>query len=98
MDNMICGHTEKKRENFREKYRLRRVAGMYWLINVEQPGLPYEKPIALNQTGAMICGMLEEGAGAEEIAEAMSVSYGISVPAARDDIKQFVEQLGICIQ
>lgn len=98
MDNMICGHTKKFWKSFREKYRLRRVAGMYWLINVEQPGLPYEKPIALNQTGAMICGMLEEGAGAEEIAEAMSASYGISVPAARDDIKQFVEQLGICIQ
>lgn len=78
-----------------EKYRLRKVAGMYWLINVEQPGVPYEKPIALNETGAMIYGMLEDGAGAEKIAEAMSVSYGISVSEARADLEQFMGQLGI---
>lgn len=69
---------------------------MYWLLNVEQPGIPYEKPVALNQTGAMICGMLEDGAGAEEIAEAMHASYGISAEAARADLEQFVRQLGIC--
>lgn len=92
MNDMICNNTTKR---FREKYRLRRVAGMYWLLNVEQPGIPYEKPVALNQTGAMICGMLEEGAGAEEISRAMSASYGISVPEAREDLEQFVRQLDI---
>lgn len=92
MDNMICDHTTK---SFRQKFRLRKVAGMYWLLNVEQPGIPYEKPVALNRTGAMICGMLEDGAGAEEIAEAMSVSYGISVSEARVDLEQFMGQLGI---
>lgn len=93
MNNMICNDTTK---HFREKYRLRRVADMYWLINVEQPGIPYEMPIALNQTGAMICEMLENGAGAEEISKAMSASYGIPVPEARIDLEQFVKQLGIC--
>ena len=83
-------------KSFREKYRLRRVAGMYWLLDIGQPGLPYRKPVALNRTGAMICEMLEGGAGAEEIAEAMSASYGISVKTARDDLEQFAGQLGIC--
>lgn len=92
MDNTICNNTTKC---FREKYRIRRVADMYWLINVGQPGIPYEKPVALNQTGAMICGMLEDGAGAEEISEAMSASYGVSVSEARVDLEQFAEQLGI---
>lgn len=92
MENMVCDHAK----GFREKYRLRRVAGMYWLIDIEQPGIPYEMPIALNQTGAMICGMLEDGAGAEEISQAMSASYGISVTEARVDLEQFVKQLGIC--
>lgn len=91
MNDTSCDHTK----GFREKYRLRRVAGMYWLINIEQPGIPYEKPIALNQTGAKICGMLEDGAGAEEIAKEMSASYGISISEARDDLEQFVRQLGI---
>lgn len=88
---MICIQTKC----FREKYRLRRVADMYWLINVEQPGIPYEQPIALNRTGAMICGMLEDGAETGEIAEAMHTTYGISVQAAMADLEQFVKQLGI---
>ena len=90
---MICNDTTKR---FRDKYRLRRVADMYWLINVEQPGIPYEKPVALNRTGAMICGMLEDGAGAEEISEAMNAAYGVSVPEARADLEHFLRQLGIC--
>ena len=82
-------------KSFRDKYRLRRVAGMYWLLDIEQPGIPYKKPVALNGPGAMICGMLEEGAGAEEIAETMSASYGISTESARADLEQFLKQLGI---
>ncbi len=92
MDNMICNQTKR----FREKYRLRRVADMYWLLDVEQPGMPYEKPVALNQPGGMICGMLEDGAGTEEIARAMHISYGIPLETARADLEQFVKQLGIC--
>lgn len=92
MDNVIC---DNKTKSFRDKYRLRRVADMYWLLDVGQPGIPYEKPVALNQPGAMICGMLEDGAGAEEIAEAMSASYGISASEARADLEQFARQLGI---
>lgn len=83
-------------ERFRKKYRLRRVADMYWLLDIEQPGVPYRQPIALNHTGAMICGLLENGAGAEEVAEAMQASYGISAEAARADLEQFLKQLAGC--
>ncbi len=92
MNGMNGGQTKC----FREKFRLRRAAGMYWLLDIEQPGIPYERPVALNRTGAFICEMMENGAGAAEIAEAMSEAYGITVPEARDDLEQFVRQLDIC--
>lgn len=91
-DVMNGDHTK----SFREKYRLRKAAGMYWLLDIGQPGIPYESPVPLNRTGALICEMLEGGAGAGEIAEALSASYGISVSEAREDLEQFAGELGIC--
>lgn len=69
---------------------------MYWLINVAQPGIPYEQPLALNEAGAAICRMLEEGADTERIAETLSAAYEISVETAREDVQQFMKQLGSC--
>ncbi len=82
--------------HFGKRYRLRQAAGMYWLINVEQPGIPYEKPIALNEAGAAIFRMLEKDAPIEEIAEALSRTYDIPAKSARADVEQFVGQLKDC--
>lgn len=87
---------DSKKTNFREKYRLRQVADMYWLINVKQPGVPYEQPIALNEAGAAICRMLEKGADTAQIAEALSAAYEISIETAQEDVEQFLEQLKGC--
>lgn len=81
---------------FQKKYRLRQVADMYWLIDVTQAGVPYEPPVALNEAGARICRMLGEGADTGQIVEAMSAAYEISAEEAREDVKQFMEQLEGC--
>ena len=35
-----------------ERYQIRQAAGMYWLLDMEQPGIPYRQPVLLNETGA----------------------------------------------
>ena len=38
----------------RTLYQLRYAAGIYWLLDMSQPGYPYRKPLPLNEMGAAI--------------------------------------------
>ena len=40
--------------NTTKNYQLRQAAGEYWLIRMDQQRFVYEKPIMLNEVGAMI--------------------------------------------
>ena len=82
-------------------YQLRYAAGLYWLLDMEQSGVPYHRPLALNEVGADIWKLLEQGGEAEEIAEKLSAEYQVSPEAIREDIAQFRQQLeqagiGVC--
>ena len=74
-------------------YQLRYAAGLYWLLDMEQSGVPYRKPLAVNEVGADIWKLLEQGEGEEEIAEKLSEEYQVSPEAIREDIAQFRQQL-----
>lgn len=56
-------------------YILREVAGIYWLIDIAQPGVPYRKPVAVNEMGARIFSMSKEGLSDEEMAEVLVREY-----------------------
>ena len=53
----------------KKKYQLRKAAGIYWLMDMEQEGIPYRKPIPVNDTGADIWTLHEAGKSKDEIAE-----------------------------
>ena len=76
-----------------ERYQLRKAAGLYWLIDMEQPGVPYRKPVPLNETGAQICEMVMENMNQEMIAKKLSETYGISYDEALEDVNVFLQRL-----
>ena len=80
----------------KNKYQLRKAAGLYWLLNMEQKGMPYQKPIPLNETGAAIWRMLLDGESFEQIAQKLAKEYETSVDEISDDMQQFIKQLESC--
>ncbi len=75
------------------KYQLRKAAGMYWLLDMEQDGVPYKSPIPMNEAGAFIWKRMEQGMDQETIAEAVSKEYGVDPETALQDVIQFREQI-----
>lgn len=87
--------------NNTSSYQLRYAAGLYWLLDMEQSGVPYHRPLALNEVGADIWKLLAQGEEEEKIAEKLSAEYQVSPEAIREDIAQFRQQLeqagiGVC--
>ena len=70
-------------------FQLRNAAGIYWLIDMEQEGVPYRKPIPVNETGAKIWSLREMGKSQSEIAKELAECYGISVEEAAADVEAF---------
>lgn len=84
---------EQRVENVFTRYRLRQAAGMYFLIDCEQTGLPYRRPMTLNEVGARIWELLSEGRGKQEIAEILSEEYEVDLSTVQEDVEQFCRQL-----
>lgn len=82
-------------EEIKNKYQLRYAAGIYWLLDMEQAGVPYKKPLPLNETGAGVYKMLEAGMDKDEIAEKMSRQYDVPIEEMKQDIQFFFKQLEV---
>ena len=74
-------------------YQLRKAAGLYWLLDLEQSGFDYKKPLPLNESGAKIWRLIQAGMPEEEMAAAFAADYGIGMEQAREDIGLFLQQL-----
>jgi len=75
------------------RYQLRRAAGMYWILDMGQKGVPYKKPLSINEIGAGIWGMMEQGMGQDEIADALCRQYQVERDMVLEDIEKFRKQL-----
>ncbi len=81
-------------------YQLREAAGFYWLINMEQSGKDWERPMRLNETGVLIVTQLAQGASRAQIAEKLAEEYGMTTAELRQDVDAFCAQLesfGMCV-
>lgn len=77
----------------RDRYKLRKAAGRYWLLDMEQPGFPYTPPVVINKAGAFIWKLFTEGFSVTCISEKLAREYGITEEEAQQDIIQFISQL-----
>lgn len=75
------------------RYQLRYAAGTYWLLDTWQEGVPYRKPLAMNEVGADIWRMMEQGCSRKQIVDALSQEYQISRKVVEQDVDQFQAHL-----
>jgi hypothetical protein len=79
----------------KKRYRIRKAAGLYWLVDLQQKRGCYQRPLSFNETGALICERLEAGDSNDGIAHYISSHYGIGLEEAKTDVSDFLEQLKI---
>lgn len=75
------------------RYQLRYAAGKYWLLDTEQEGVPYKRPLAMNEVGARIWEMTARGFDREQIVESLCAEYQAERELVEPDVEQFLKQL-----
>ncbi len=82
-------------------YQIRKAAGSYWLLYMEQNGKDYKEPIEINESGARIWELASQGRDVSFIAEDLAKEYGIGIEMVKEDVRQFLQGLkdaGISIE
>ncbi|MDR0963533.1 MAG: PqqD family protein [Clostridium sp.] len=74
----------------RERYQLRHVAGIYWVLDMAQSGERYVKPITMNETGAFLFQMWQEDRTARDMIQALCKRYFIDDDIAKEDVQDFL--------
>lgn len=75
------------------RYQVRKAAGQYWLLDMEQTGVDRLKYVMLNESGAYIWELYERLQSEEGVAEELHREFGISVEEALADVRQFLKQI-----
>ncbi len=74
-------------------YQLRQAGGRYYLLDMGQSGVPYKRPMELNDIGAQIWQMMADGCTCEEVAEKLAQEYNAELKDIREDVLQFQKSL-----
>lgn len=74
-------------------YTIRYAAGQYWLLDISQAGIPYKKPLILNEVGAQIWNMLVNGHSLDVIVCNLAKEYDVAQAVIEEDITQYINQL-----
>lgn len=77
----------------RERYQLRKAAGLYWLLDMEQDGKERKKPIVMNECGAFIWNQYLKMHTKEEIVKMLCQAYEVSEEEAGADVTAFMEEI-----
>lgn len=75
------------------RYQLRYAAGIYWVLDMWQSGKTLVRPVPLNECGAFLFRLLQEGASAEQMTSALCEEYGLQEADAREDALAFCGQM-----
>lgn len=75
------------------RYQLRYAAGQYWLLDTWQEGVPYRRPLIMNEVGADIWRMMQQGCSREQIVDVLSREYQIGTNVVEQDLERFQAQL-----
>ena len=75
------------------RYHIRKVAGIYWLTDIEQSVWDYKRPLKLNEIGYEIWKRLSNGLSEEEAALELTEIYETDKTQILNDIKDFKKEL-----
>ena len=76
-----------------ERFVLRKAAGLYWLLDLQQSGEHYIPPLAMNEMGAEIYKMRQLGDDTEEIVRILCEKYDAGEKTIRKDVTSFLKKL-----
>lgn len=76
-----------------ERWQLRHAAGSWWLLDMMQGPGNRKPPLSLNQAGAELWRLLQQGMNEEAAAEQMSSRYQIDRESALADVRGFLAGL-----
>lgn len=77
----------------KEGYLLRQVAGSNIVVPVGDGSIDFSGVITLNEVGAFIWQILENGADKQEIVNKMLEEYDVSREIAEKDVEEYIEKL-----
>lgn len=75
------------------RYQLRRAAGMYWLLDMEQSGAKSSGVVSFNESGAFIWEQYMHLRSEKAVAEAVCASFDVPYEESLQDVRQFLAQL-----
>ena len=74
-------------------YQIRKAAGQYWLLDMEQSGVNRLEYVILNESGAYIWELYERLQSETDVAIEMHKEFGLPEEEALADVRQFLKQL-----
>lgn len=91
----------EKRIKEQGRWQLRHAAGSYWLLDMKQGPENRKAPLSLNQVGAELWNLFQQGMGEEAAADMLCSRYQIDRESALEDVRGFLaglEAQGIAIE
>ena len=77
----------------KQDFVLRQVADTWVVLPVGQTSVDFNGMITLNESGALLWNALEQGGGAEELADALCAEYEVDRATALADANEFLDKL-----
>ena len=77
----------------KDSFVLRKIAGSNVVVPIGSETADFNGMMTLNETGAMLFGMLKKDRSIEDLTNAMLSEYDVSAAEAEEDVKAFVETL-----
>lgn len=72
---------------------LQQVAGSWVVVPLGQTAIDFNGMLTLNETGVMLWKALEAGSSVEQLAQALTAEYDVTMAVALQDASAFVEKL-----
>ena len=77
----------------KDSFVLRKIAGSNVVVPIGSETADFNGMMTLNETGAMLFGMLGKDRSIEDLTNAMLSEYDVSAAEAEADVKSFIETL-----
>jgi len=77
----------------KENFALRQVADTWVVLPLGEKTLDFSAMLKLNDSGALLWKVLENGGSPEDLVSALTAEYEVSADRARTDVDAFLEKL-----
>lgn len=80
----------------KSEYVLRQVAGTWVVLPLGSTSVDFNGMLKLNDSGAMLWKVLEQGGGKDALVDALTGEYDVSRQQAEADVEEFLNKLAQC--